>query len=282
MRIARPGCPGLPASAGQPPTLWGRVGSPPPRAQSPSSFSFSTDDDNDVEVEALEGDSELNLVTEVWVEPQYGRVGPGPESWRHLRDLTYSEIPGAVSGLRSTPPLLTRPGGSPWGVAQPAGFPAPLRLCVLNVCDCGLLQSGRPGSSGPRGADPCPLLFVPQLHPRDVACIGSMLSFEYLIQLCQSKEWSPLPPEPRVSDGQWRRGPGEEQETGREEAAATGRDPGPQGAAVLLPRRQGWTRVETAVSTRPPSALTSWACCLSASSCRCSSSCSPEVGELRA
>lgn len=173
-------------------------------------------------------------------------------------------------------------GGSPWGVAQPAGFPAPLRLCVLNVCDCGLLQSGRPGSSGPRGADPCPLLFVPQLHPRDVACIGSMLSFEYLIQLCQSKEWSPLPPEPRVSDGQWRRGPGEEQETGREEAAATGRDPGPQGAAVLLPRRQGWTRVETAVSTRPPSALTSWACCLSASSCRCSSSCSPEVGELRA
>lgn len=39
---------------------------------------FSTDDDNDVEVEALEGDSELNLVTEVWVEPQHGRVGPGP------------------------------------------------------------------------------------------------------------------------------------------------------------------------------------------------------------
>lgn len=66
-----------------------------------------------MEVEALEGDSELNLVTEVWVEPQYGRVGPGPESWRHLRDLTYSEIPGAVSGLRSTPPLLTRPGAAP-------------------------------------------------------------------------------------------------------------------------------------------------------------------------
>lgn len=105
----------------------------PPHATS-TKDSFSTDDDNDVEVEALEGDSELNLVTEVWVEPQYGRVGPGPESWRHLRDLTYSEIPGA-------------------------------------------------------------------LHPRDVACIGSMLSFEYLIQLCQSKEWSPLPPEPRVSDG---------------------------------------------------------------------------------
>ncbi|KAB0391156.1 hypothetical protein E2I00_016908, partial [Balaenoptera physalus] len=105
----------------------------PPHSTS-TKDSFSTDDDNDVEVEALEGDSELNLVTEVWVEPQYGRVGPGPESWRHLQDLAYSEIPRA-------------------------------------------------------------------LHPRDAACIGSMLSFEYLIQLCQSKEWSPLPPEPRVSDG---------------------------------------------------------------------------------
>ncbi|XP_028748995.1 KICSTOR complex protein SZT2 isoform X1 [Peromyscus leucopus] len=105
----------------------------PPHSTS-TKDSFSTDDDNDVEVEALEGDSELNLVTEVWVEPQYGRVGPGPESWKHLRDLTYSEIPRA-------------------------------------------------------------------LHPRDAACIGSLLTFEYLIQLCQSKEWSPVPPEARVSDG---------------------------------------------------------------------------------
>uniref|UniRef100_H0XD15 SZT2 subunit of KICSTOR complex n=1 Tax=Otolemur garnettii TaxID=30611 RepID=H0XD15_OTOGA len=105
----------------------------PPHSTS-TKDSFSTDDDNDVEVEALEGDSELNLVTEVWVEPQCGRVGPGPGNWKHLQDLTYSEIPQA-------------------------------------------------------------------LHPRDAACIGSMLSFEYLIQLCQSKEWGPLPPEPRVSDG---------------------------------------------------------------------------------
>ncbi|KFO37760.1 Protein SZT2 [Fukomys damarensis] len=105
----------------------------PPHSTS-TKDSFSTDDDNDVEVEALEGDSELNLVTEVWVEPQCGQVGPGPESWKHLQDLTYSEIPQA-------------------------------------------------------------------LHPRDAACIRSMLSFEYLIQLCQSKEWGPLPPEPRVSGG---------------------------------------------------------------------------------
>lgn len=59
-----------------------------------------------MEVEALEGDSELNLVTEVWVEPQYGRVGPGPESWKHLQDLTYSEIPQAVSNPRTVPPQL--------------------------------------------------------------------------------------------------------------------------------------------------------------------------------
>ncbi|XP_052033126.1 KICSTOR complex protein SZT2 isoform X1 [Apodemus sylvaticus] len=110
----------------------------PPHSTS-TKDSFSTDDDNDVEVEALEGDSELNLVTEVWVEPQYGRVGPGPESWKHLQDLTYSEIPQA-------------------------------------------------------------------LHPRDAACIGSLLTFEYLIQLCQSKEWGPLPPEPRGSDGLDQRG----------------------------------------------------------------------------
>lgn len=59
-----------------------------------------------MEVEALEGDSELNLVTEVWVEPQYGRVGPGPESWKHLQDLTYSEIPQAVSDPRAVLCLL--------------------------------------------------------------------------------------------------------------------------------------------------------------------------------
>lgn len=106
--------------------------SPLSQAQGHSSFSFSTDDDNDVEVEALEGDSELNLVTEVWVEPQYGRIGPGPESWKHLQDLTYSEIPRAVSDLRSPPPL-TRLGAIPWGVPQPVGCRIP-----LNVWLCGL------------------------------------------------------------------------------------------------------------------------------------------------
>lgn len=94
------------------------------QAQGPSSFSFSTDDDNDVEVEALEGDSELNLVTEVWVEPQYGRVGPGPESWKHLQDLTYSEIPQAVSDLRRTPTPY-QIGYYPLGSTTACGLPGP-------------------------------------------------------------------------------------------------------------------------------------------------------------
>lgn len=91
----------------------------------PSSSSFSTDDDNDVEVEALEGDSELNLVTEVWVEPQYGRVGPGPESWKHLQDLTYSEIPQAVSDPRPVLCLLAE-----YPLLETVTSACPLRLEV--------------------------------------------------------------------------------------------------------------------------------------------------------
>ncbi|XP_028937849.1 KICSTOR complex protein SZT2 isoform X3 [Ornithorhynchus anatinus] len=104
----------------------------PPHSTS-TKDSFSTDDDNDPEVEALEGDAELSLVTECWVEPQCGHVASGPESWRHLQGLLYPEIPWA-------------------------------------------------------------------LFPRDGACISSMLSFEYLSQLCQNKDWSPPGPEPRGPD----------------------------------------------------------------------------------
>lgn len=103
-----------------------------------------------MEVEALEGDSELNLVTEVWVEPQYGRVGPGAESWKHLRDLTYYEIPRAVSDLRSTP--------TPYQVGyRPFGNTTAciINLCVLNVCDSvGFLESWRPASLGKDGLTP--------------------------------------------------------------------------------------------------------------------------------
>lgn len=58
--------------------------------------SFSTDDDNDTEVEAADGDMELNLVTECWVEPQCGTVMNYMDHHRHFQGLKYQEIPQAV------------------------------------------------------------------------------------------------------------------------------------------------------------------------------------------
>ncbi|XP_078515442.1 KICSTOR complex protein SZT2 isoform X2 [Lissotriton helveticus] len=92
----------------------------PPHATS-TKDSFSTDDDNDTEVEAIEVDSELNLVTECWVEPQSGHVVSTSGCWTHLQGLTYTEIPKA-------------------------------------------------------------------LYPRDLSCISTMLTFEYISQLCQNKD----------------------------------------------------------------------------------------------
>uniref|UniRef100_A0A8U8AQY3 Uncharacterized protein n=1 Tax=Geospiza parvula TaxID=87175 RepID=A0A8U8AQY3_GEOPR len=93
----------------------------PPHSTS-TKDSFSTDDDNDTEVEAIEVDTELNLVTECWVEPQSGHVHSSAENWKHLHGLPYQKIPKA-------------------------------------------------------------------LYPRDLACIATMLTFEYISQLCQNKEW---------------------------------------------------------------------------------------------
>lgn len=58
--------------------------------------SFSTDDDNDTEVETVEVDTELNLVTECWVEPQSGIVTDCMDQQRHFQGLTYQELPHAV------------------------------------------------------------------------------------------------------------------------------------------------------------------------------------------
>lgn len=58
--------------------------------------SFSTDDDNDTEVEAVDMDTELNLVTECWVEPQSGTVMNCMDQHRHFQGLKYQEIPQAV------------------------------------------------------------------------------------------------------------------------------------------------------------------------------------------
>uniref|UniRef100_A0A7N8XHG3 SZT2 subunit of KICSTOR complex n=1 Tax=Mastacembelus armatus TaxID=205130 RepID=A0A7N8XHG3_9TELE len=67
----------------------------PPHATS-TKDSFSTDDDNDTEVEAVEVDTELNLVTECWVEPQSGTVMNCMDQHRYFRGLKYQEIPQAI------------------------------------------------------------------------------------------------------------------------------------------------------------------------------------------
>ncbi|PWA27293.1 hypothetical protein CCH79_00019484 [Gambusia affinis] len=83
--------------------------------------SFSTDDDNDTEVEAVDMDTELNLVTECWVEPQSGSVMNCMDQHRHFQGLVYQDIPQAI-------------------------------------------------------------------FPRDLACMSTMMTFEYLNQLCQNKD----------------------------------------------------------------------------------------------
>ncbi|XP_074688336.1 KICSTOR complex protein SZT2 isoform X5 [Strix aluco] len=104
----------------------------PPHSTS-TKDSFSTDDDNDTEVEAIEVDTELNLVTECWVEPQSGHVHSTAENWKHLHGLPYQKIPKA-------------------------------------------------------------------LYPRDLACIATMLTFEYISQLCQNKEWVCPPSDSKATE----------------------------------------------------------------------------------
>ncbi|KAE8293858.1 KICSTOR complex protein SZT2 [Larimichthys crocea] len=92
----------------------------PPHSTS-TKDSFSTDDDNDTEVEAVDLDTELNLVTECWVEPQSGTVMNCMDQHRHFQGLKYQEVPQAI-------------------------------------------------------------------FPRDLACMSTMMTFEFLSQLCQNKD----------------------------------------------------------------------------------------------
>ncbi|KAG7326342.1 hypothetical protein KOW79_009743 [Hemibagrus wyckioides] len=92
----------------------------PPHSTS-TKDSFSTDDDNDTEVEAIDVETELNLVTECWVEPQSGSVLSHSEQQRHFHNLSYQDIPQAI-------------------------------------------------------------------FPRDQSCMSTLLTFEYLIQLCKNKD----------------------------------------------------------------------------------------------
>ncbi|KAM6963146.1 KICSTOR complex protein SZT2 [Aplochiton taeniatus] len=67
----------------------------PPHSTS-TKDSFSTDDDLDTEVEAIDGDTELHLVTECWVEPQSGTVFSPLDQHRLFQGLTYQEVPQAI------------------------------------------------------------------------------------------------------------------------------------------------------------------------------------------
>uniref|UniRef100_A0A8D3E146 SZT2 subunit of KICSTOR complex n=1 Tax=Scophthalmus maximus TaxID=52904 RepID=A0A8D3E146_SCOMX len=102
----------------------------PPHSTS-TKDSFSTDDDNDTEVEAVDMDTELNLVTECWVEPQSGTVMNCLDQHRHFQGLSYQEIPQAI-------------------------------------------------------------------FPKDLNCMSTMMTFEYLNQLCQNKDQVSLASEDNV------------------------------------------------------------------------------------
>lgn len=41
-----------------------------------------------------------------------------------------------------------------------------------------------------------------QLYPRDLACIATMLTFEYISQLCQNKEWVCPPSDTKAAEGE--------------------------------------------------------------------------------
>lgn len=41
-----------------------------------------------------------------------------------------------------------------------------------------------------------------QLYPRDLACITTMLTFEYISQLCQNKEWVCPPSDTKAAEGE--------------------------------------------------------------------------------
>lgn len=123
------------------------------------SSSFSTDDDNDTEVEAVDLDTELNLVTECWVEPQCGTVNCADQH-RYFQSLKYQEIPQAV---------------------RKAGLYKLLLKLELSLCPyvAFLIKSNRVGLRVP---------VVLQIFPRDLACMSTMMTFEYLSQLCQNKD----------------------------------------------------------------------------------------------
>ena len=57
-------------------------------------------DEEDVE-ESAEADAELQIITECWVEPQYGQIMRSTPQRKHYDGITYQQLPQAVSQRNS-------------------------------------------------------------------------------------------------------------------------------------------------------------------------------------
>ncbi|CAM1294269.1 Uncharacterised protein r2_g361 [Pycnogonum litorale] len=68
----------------------------PPHSTTSSIRDSQSDDDGD-DMDAVEADGELQIVTECWVEPQFGFVTNSTPERKYLEGLTYQQIPSAVS-----------------------------------------------------------------------------------------------------------------------------------------------------------------------------------------
>lgn len=53
--------------------------------------------DEDLHEDTTEADGELQIITECWVEPQYGEIVNSSPQRKHFDGLTYKELPDAVS-----------------------------------------------------------------------------------------------------------------------------------------------------------------------------------------
>lgn len=53
--------------------------------------------DEDGPEDTTEADGELQIITECWVEPQYGEIVNSSPQRKHFDGLAYTELPDAVS-----------------------------------------------------------------------------------------------------------------------------------------------------------------------------------------
>lgn len=67
---------------------------PPNRAWREGEFTSGSEDDMDMESEL---DSELQMITEAWVEPQYGTIQPTNSRTSYLDNKHYYELADVVS-----------------------------------------------------------------------------------------------------------------------------------------------------------------------------------------